>query len=130
MLTKFLGALTLYKGTVQDCTPSNAISKVLGIGIDPVNPKPGDTSYMWVNFDLSKDVYGGTATYSYSWNYIPFDPTIVPLCEQSPCPIYAGVQNMTGNSTFPDVSGLVEVRVEWADDTGTPIWCVQTTYTL
>lgn len=120
----------LYGGAVEDCTPSNALSKIVSMGIQPVNPKPNDISYLWVNFDLSQPVSSGNVTYSYSWNFIPFEPTIVSLCDQTECPLYPGVQNVTGNTTFPDVSGYVEVKVDWADDTGTPIWCVQTTYTL
>ena len=123
-------ALVLYGGTVEDCTKVGSLSHIVNTGISPLRPKAGDTSYLWVNFDLSQTVTAGTVTYSYSWNYIPFEPTTVSLCDETLCPLYPGIQNVTGNSTFPDVSGLVQVQVEWADDIGTPIWCVQTTYTL
>lgn len=130
MLRGFLMALAIYGGTVEDCTSSGAISHVISTGISPLNPKAGDMSYLWVNFDLSKDVYSGSATYSYSLNYIPFQPSTVDLCSQISCPLYAGVQNLTGNTTFPAVTGLLEAKVEWNDINGEQIWCVKTTYNL
>lgn len=130
MLRGFLMALVLYGGTVQDCTPAGALSEVVSTGIYPLRPNAGDTSYLWVNFDLSETITAGTATYSYTWNYVPFEPTVVDLCSQTTCPILAGIQNVTGNSTFPSASGNLEVKVEWADASGTPIWCVKTNYIL
>ena len=130
MLRGFLMAVMIYGGTVEDCTKVGSLSHVVNSGISPLNPKAGDTSYLWVNFDLSKDVYSGTATYSYSLNYIPFQPTVVDLCSQTECPLYAGVQNVTGNTTFPAVTGLLEGMVEWSDQNGDPIWCVKTIYNL
>ena len=130
MLRGFLTALAIYGGIVEDCTSPGALSHVVDMGISPVTPNAGDTSFLWVDFDLSQNVYGGNVTYSYTWNYIPFEPTIVDLCSQTQCPLYAGVQNVTGNSTFPDASGLLEVTVNWADEYGDQIWCVKTTYNL
>lgn len=123
-------ALSIYGGTVEDCTSPGALSHVVSTGISPINPKAGDTSYLWVNFDLSKDVNGGSAIYSYSLNYIPFEPSTVDLCAQTECPLYAGMQNVTGNTTFPSVFGLLEAKVEWVDLAGDEIWCVKTTYNL
>lgn len=123
-------ALVLYGGTVEDCTPSNSISKVLGAGISPVNPVAGDMSYLWVNYDLSKTVYGGNITYSVTWNYIPMEPEVVDLCSQTECPMYPGIYNVTGNTTFPEINGLVEVTTQWTDSDDLPIWCVKTSYTL
>lgn len=128
MLPVFLMALALYGGTVKDCTQKGSLASVLDMGISPLKPVAGDTSYLWVEFDLSDTVYNGTATYSYTYNFVPFEPTVVDLCEQTECPIYAGIQNVTGNSTFPDISGLLVVKVEWKDGDENPIWCVETTY--
>ena len=123
-------ALMIYGGSVQDCTPVGSLSHIVETGIYPLSPKAGETSYLWVNFDLSKTVTAGNATYSYSLNYIPFEPTTVDLCSQTVCPLYPGVQNVTGNSTFPAIVGLLEAKVEWADQNGDSIWCVKTTYNL
>ena len=123
-------ALTLYTGGVQDCTPPNALSTVLSTGTYPANPKVGDTSYLWVNFDLEKPVFGGNVTYSVVWNYIPIEPEVVPLCEQIACPMYPGTYNVSGNTTIPEISGLVEVTTQWVDSENTPIWCVKSTYNL
>jgi hypothetical protein len=130
MLRGFLAALALYKGGVEDCTPRNALGKVIETGIYPQNPKAGDLSSLWVNFYLSKQIYSGTVTYSVKWNYIPMEPEVDNLCHQMICPIYTGFYNVSGNTTFPEIHGLVEVTTEWADSDNTPIWCVKTTYNL
>lgn len=130
MLRGFLAALTIYKGTIEDCTAPRSLGTVIEAGIYPKNPTAGDLSYLWVNFYLSKQVYSGRITYSTSWNYIPMEPVVEDLCHQMICPIYTGFYNISGNTTFPDIHGLVEVTTEWADSDNTPIWCVKTTYNL
>lgn len=121
-------ALLLVGGYVKDCSPDTAIAKVIDAGVYPMSPSPGDTAFMWVNYDLPEDVTSGTATYKYTLNYIPFSPIVVPLCDQTVCPLTVGVHNMTGNTTYPDVSGRLEVQVDWKDSVGRSIWCVKTVY--
>lgn len=129
-LRGFLSALALYGNYVKDCTPSNATSKVLGTGIHRETDINSDTLFLWVNFDLSKDVFGGTITYSYSYNYVPFVPRVVNLCDEIECPIYADIYNVTGNNTIPNISGHLEGQIDWVDDNNQSIWCIKTTYDL
>lgn len=128
MLRGFLMALALLKGSIQDCSSSNSIATITSMGINPESPKPGDNSTIWVAYDLSKDVTGGTVQYSYKLNYIPITPTVVNLCDQEECPIPAGCYNASGSSTFPDVSGRIEGKIEWFNENDEPIWCVNTIY--
>ena len=130
MLRGFLMALTLLKGTIKDCSPAGSIAKVESMGISPVNPQPGDNSTIWVSYDLSKEVMGGTVKYSYWVNFIPFQPTTIDICSQEACPIEPGTYNSSGSSEFPDVSGRIEGKIEWFDQDGTPIWCVDTIYSV
>lgn len=130
MLRGFLMALALLKGTIKDCTPVGSIAKVDSMGINPVYPRPGDNSTVWVAYDLSKEVVGGTVKYSYWLNFIPFQPTTIDICSQESCPIEPGCYNSSGSSDFPELSGRVEAKVEWFDQYRTPIWCVDTIYSV
>ncbi len=130
MLRGFLLAIGILNGTIKDCSSPESIGTILDMGIDPVNPKPGDHSLLWVEFDLAHEVTGGTATYSYTLNYIPFPGDVIPLCDQTNCPLPAGVNNVSGETVFPDVSGRIEVQIDWVTEDATPIWCVKTTYSV
>lgn len=130
MLRGFLMALAILKGTIKDCSQSGSIAKIDSMGINPVTPQPGDNSTIWVSYDLSKEVTGGSVKYSYWLNYIPFAPTTIHLCSQEACPLQPGCYNSSGSSTFPDVSGRIEGRIEWTDQDGNPIWCVDTIYSV
>ena len=123
-------ALTILRGTIRDCTRSGSVASVQSMGIDPVSPKAGDNSTVWVAYDLSKDVTSGTVTYSDWVKYGPFTPTTVDLCSQEACPIQAGCYNSSGSSTFPDVKGRIEGKIEWFDQDNQPIWCVDTIYNI
>jgi hypothetical protein len=130
MLRGFLTALAILRGTIRDCSPDGSLATIQSMGIDPVTPKAGDNSTIWVAYDLPTEVTGGTVTYTYSLNYIPFQPTTVDLCVQEACPLAAGSHNASGSSSFPDVSGRLEGKIEWHDQSGTPIWCVDTVYSV
>lgn len=123
-------ALSLLSGSIKDCSAPDSVAKVLSMGINPVNPKPGDNSTVWINYDLSKQVTGGSIKYSYWVNFIPFTPETVDLCQQESCPLEPGVYNVSGSFIFPDVSGRVEDKIEWFDENDTPIWCVNTIYNV
>lgn len=131
MLRGFLMmTLSLLDGSIKDCSAPDSIAKILSMGINPVNPKPGDNSTIWINYDLSKEVTSGTIKYSYWVNFIPFAPETVNLCEQENCPLEAGEYNVSGSSIFPDLSGRIEGKIEWFDENETPIWCVNTIYNV
>lgn len=130
MLRGFLLAISMLSGTIENCSPSNSLAKIEKMGISPVNPQPGDLSTIWIEYTLPKDVTGGTATYAYTLNYIPFKPYSVDLCSENECPLVAGYHNSSGTSTFPDVSGRIDGKITWATTDGTPVWCVRTIYNV
>jgi len=130
MLRGFITALALFKGTITDCSKLGSVATISSMGIDPISPKAGDNSTIWVAYDLSKQVTGGTVKYSYWVNFIPFSPTVIDLCSQEACPLVPAYYNSSGSSIFPDVSGRVEIKIEWADQDNTPIWCVDTIYSI
>lgn len=130
MLRGFLMALALYQGTIHDCSTSGSVAKITSMGIDPISPVAGDNSTIWVAYDLSKQVTGGSVKYSYWVNFIPFAPTVIDLCSQEACPLEPAFYNSSGSSIFPDVSGRVEIKIEWTDQDNQQIWCVDTIYSV
>jgi len=126
-----MAVVSLLNGSIKDCSAPDSVAKIISMGINPVNPIPGENSTIWVNYDLSKDVTVGSIKYSFWMNFIPFEPTITELCEQESCPLEAGVYNVTGTTVFPtSLSGRLESKIEWFDENESPIWCVDTIYNV
>lgn len=130
MLRGFLMALALYSGTIKDCSPDGSLATIEAMGLNPVSPQPGDNTTTWVMYDLPTTVTGGTVKYSYWLNFIPFTPDVIDLCSQEICPLESGVYNVSGSVSFPDVSGRLETRIEWFDQDETPMWCVDTIFSI
>lgn len=85
---------------------------------------------LWVAYDLpAPEITGGTATYSVTYNGIPFPPTLNPLCDETQCPKSIGFNNETSWSTFPSgISGKITSSVKWNDQNNDLVWCVETTW--
>lgn len=130
----FLRALALIAATVtlRDCgNPTTDQAKILSMGFTPSNPVPGENTTLWVNYDLKTPITGGIATYSVSFNGIPFTPTVDDLCTQTACPKEIGTYNETSSSDFPDgISGKVVTKIQWTNQDNLPVWCVETTFRI
>ena len=85
---------------------------------------------LWVAYDLpAPEITGGTATYSVTYNGIPFPPTVNPLCDETTCPKAVGFNNETSSSIFPSgISGKVISTIKWKDQNDDLVWCVETTW--
>ena len=128
------GALILLAATVslRDCgNPTTDQAVITGYGFSPSNPSPGDPTDLWVAYDLKSPITGGTATYSFSLNGIPFSPTVDDLCTQTTCPKEIGTYNETSKSSFPSgVSGKIVTKIQWANQDKEPVWCLETTFKI
>jgi len=129
-----LRALVLLAATVslRDCgNPSTDQAAITGFGFSPSNPNPGDPTELWVAYDLKTPITGGTATYSFSLNGIPFSPTVDDLCTQTSCPKDAGIYNETSKSDFPSgVSGKIVSKIQWKNQDSQPVWCLESTFRI
>jgi hypothetical protein len=68
----------------------------------------------------------GTITTSLSLNFIPFAPSITPLCDDINCPIASGFNDFSKTATWPDtVTGAISSKVVWKDSSNTDLLCVQ-----
>ena len=130
-----LGALilaTFALHTVRDCGNGQGRAALIGYGSAPANPVAGDNVSLWVAYDLpSPAITGGTATYNFKLNGLPFAPTVDALCDDTICPKDTGFNNETSTSTFPSgISGKIVSSITWKDQNNDLVWCVETTWTV
>lgn len=128
------GILTLWTAavTLRDCGNSATDqAAITGYGFSPSNPSPGDPTELWIAYDLKSNLTGGTATYSFTLNGLPFSPTVDDLCTQTTCPKEIGTYNETSHSTFPSgVSGKIVSKIQWANTDKQPVWCLESTFKI
>jgi hypothetical protein len=118
--------------TIKDCGNKATDQAIItGFGFFPLTPSPDEKTELWVAYDLKSAITGGTATYTYSFNGIPFSPTVDDLCSQTNCPKLIGTYNETSDSNFPSgLSGKVITSIEWANQNNDPVWCVELTFKI
>lgn len=129
-MLKALIALGGILTTIRDCGNGKGRAAILGFDVEPLNPVAGDDVSLWVAYDLpAPEITGGTATYAFTYNGIPFPATVDPLCEQTSCPKEVGFNNESSTSTFPSgVSGKIVSSITWKDQNDDLVWCVETTW--
>lgn len=122
-------------GTYRNCGSSSDTAKNLVISIVPDAPKAGQSVTTIFQYDLSKEVTSGTASYGFTFNGIPFSPELHDLCEEQsggccpdPCPLAAVYHENKSISDFPSgVSGKIVTTIKWTDQDDAQILCVEWT---
>jgi len=131
LLRGAIGILLASSVSLRDCgNPNTDKATITGMGFSPNSPVAGDPTELWVSYDLKSPITGGTATYSATFNGIPFNPTVEDLCTQTSCPKAIGVYNETSKSTFPSVSGKIVSKIQWKDQDSQPVWCLESTFKI
>jgi hypothetical protein len=115
-------------GSVRDCAPGSSIFTVNSVSLDPATPVPGQS--MTLNLDYTvpygTTVNGGQVEYAITYNYIPFQPSYEPLCQDIPCPLGPGTYTNASTSVWPaGVSGLVVSQMKWYDDAADLLLCIE-----
>lgn len=125
-LLKIAGVLS----SIRDCGNGQGRAALLGFDSQPATPIAGDNVTLWVAYDLpSPAITGGTATYAFTLNGIPFAPTVDDLCTQTACPKETGFNNESSWSIFPSgISGKIVSSITWKDQNNDLVWCVETTW--
>ena len=114
--------------TVKDCGAGNSLFKIQGLGLTPTNPSPGQDVTLHLEYDVPEGtlITGGTTTYAVTLNFIPFQPSTEPLCQDIPCPLGPGSYKNDTVSAWPTgISGTFTSKMTWADEAGTQLLCVQ-----
>lgn len=118
--------------TVSDCSKGLSLFKLTSMSFSPDPTVPGENSTLLLSMSVPEEISGGTATYSTTYNFIPFTPTTDPLCDVTvPCPIQVG--ELSTVSTYPmdtTTTGSLVLTIRWKDINNRELLCVQIKTTL
>jgi hypothetical protein len=106
---------------------TNSVFTVNALEFYPDPAIRNENSTITFDFTVPAEVTQGTAKYSFSFNGIPFTPTVNDLCLDTTCPVVVGHHSQSTSSPFPDVSGKVITKIEWFDELENSLLCAQIT---
>ena len=113
--------------SVTDCSKGRSLFKVSSMSFSPDPTVPGENSTLLLSMTVPQEITGGTATYTTTFNFIPFSPSVDALCDVTvPCPILVG--DLHTYSSFPidpSLSGTLQLRIEWKDLNNVQLLCVE-----
>jgi hypothetical protein len=128
-MLKLLTLFTLFVNgfaTIKDCDPSS-VFRPSQLALSPDPPVPGKPVRLTLVFDnTGPEITQGTVSTTLSVNYIPFSPSSVSLCENTPCPIVPGNNDRSTETTFPSVTGIIHSKVTWTGPQGESLLCIDT----
>lgn len=131
---KLFGALLfLFTGglsSLRDCSSGKGLFTMISQGFSPEPPVPGEDATLWFYYQVPEGltVTAGTAKYSFTFNGIPFSPTVEDLCTQVDCPLVPGIFNLSSTSQFPTgVSGKITSTIQWYNEDGALLLCSELT---
>ena len=118
-------------GTIAYCSSGTATNFVATIS--PEQPKAGDEVTTTFNYDLTKEITGGTATYSITYNFLPLSPTVDQLCDDQAgsadtCPLMVGHHTDISKQIWPSgLGGTLVTTIKWLDQDGSDVLCLKWT---
>ena len=123
LLTFFAAA-----ATVSDCGAGTSVFSLKAASLTPANPSPGENVVLHIEYlvPTGTTITDGTSQYDVTYNFIPFSPTIEPLCYDIPCPLGPGLYMNDTISQWPTgLSGSVTTMMRWFDLAKRVLLCVR-----
>jgi hypothetical protein len=128
ILTFFAGVMAIGVGVGASITNCGQGSRfdLTTLALYPDPPIPGKQVDITVQFtNPSPEITDGTATTSVTLNFIPFQPTVKPLCEDTQCPIITGANDRSTSSVWPEtVTGAISSKIVWSGVDGKELLCI------
>lgn len=115
--------------SVKDCTPGSPF-RISAVDFLPMDPVSGQNGTLHTVYDVPTPVVSGSSRYSCTLNGLPVYDETFDLCSQTACPITAGTHDDYSISAVPTTSGKVSCKINWSNQAGAPLMCVQITLTL
>jgi len=113
------------QAVVDDCSVPNSIFKIQELTFSPSQPVIGENTTLYVKFNNpGEPVLDGTVTTAIKYNFLPLSPDIQPLCQNTACPVPVGVTEQSSSSLWPDLSGIVDIRITWTDTNNNQLMCM------
>jgi len=117
---------------IVNCGVDTSLLKLTTLALTPDPPVSGNPLEMTVVFTNPGDaINDGTVTTSVTLNFIPFAPTVEPLCTNTLCPLVSGSNDRSTSTTWPDsIQGKIVSKIVWTTLTGAELLCIQTTVSV
>jgi len=127
-MLRLLAVIVTANAVIKDCDPAS-VFRPTELGLLPETPVAGQPVRMTVKFDNPGPVVtDGTATTTLTYNFLPFSPTVEPLCANTACPLAEGPNDRSATTTWPTgLSGTLVSKSQWTGAEGQSLLCVQTT---
>jgi hypothetical protein len=112
---------------LRDCGGAKSVLTLNSFSLTPAVPSPGDSVTLSIDYTVPEGVVltGGVATYAFTYNFIPLNPTTEPLCSAIPCPLGPGRYTNHTVSQWPSgLSGSFTIKNTWRDDGGAQLICL------
>jgi hypothetical protein len=124
-LLAFFTGIMAVGASITNCGQGSRF-ELTNLALHPDPPIPGKQLDMTVQFtNPGSEVTDGTATTSVTLNFIPFQPTVKPLCEDTHCPLVTGPNDRSTSSVWPEtVTGAISSKIVWTDVTGAELLCI------
>ena len=119
--------------TLKDCGVDTALFTINSMSIVPPFATPGTSSTLNLDYTVpgGTTVTDGTTKYEFTFNGIPFTPTVESLCQNIPCPLGPGSYQNASDVDWPTgLSGKLKTRMTWLDPASTVLLCLDTTASL
>jgi hypothetical protein len=120
-----LSLLSTVSASVTDCGAASSLFKIKSMSFSPDPTVPGENSTLLLSMTVPEEINDGTARYAFTYNFLPFQPTVDPLCQAVNCPISVG--DLLTVSTYPissELSGTLNIKVTWNDVNQRELMCV------
>jgi len=115
------------RANISDCSSGSSLFQIINLGLSPTNPVSNQPLYMTVEFtNPGPEITDGTVTTSITYNFIPFAPSVEPLCVNTQCPLVNGFNDRSTNSTWPgSLKGSVTSKIVWTSVDQQVLLCIQ-----
>jgi hypothetical protein len=125
LLTALLVSVAATSASISTCG-SNNLFTVNSMSLTPDPPIIGQNTTMSITYtNPGPAITGGTAKYSISYNGLPYSSTD-DLCKATECPIEIGEHIVTSSALWDgSLSGKIATTIQWSDQTGAPLMCIQ-----
>ena len=108
---------------VSPCGGTMTIQKA---SVTPTIPVANQQVKLHLEYSVPAPVSGGTSETAVTYNFIPFSPTVEPLCASIPCPLVPGTYSNDTSSTWPSgLSGNVAITTKWFDSNHALLLCLK-----
>jgi len=90
--------------------------------------KSGENLTLNLFYTNYETILSGSTTTSVTYNFIPLNPTIAPLCDSILCPLEPGTHDGSTSAVFPSgLSGTVSTTIRWKNDVNEELLCIRST---